>query len=73
MKNVVHQYWDFPQINLFPGISAGKDSSKYARNPERALTCSREISGDLVPQNKPSRMKQVAMFFLVWVDSQPRF
>lgn len=72
MKTAVHQYWDFPQINLFPGIPAGKKkSSKSTRNPERAFTGSREVGGNLVPQNK-RRMKQVTTFFLVWDDLKPR-
>lgn len=71
MKTVVHQYWDF-LINLFPGLSAGTDSSKPARNPERAFSHSREVGGNLVSQTKTSRMKQAAMFFLVCIDLKPR-
>lgn len=52
MKTVVHQYRDFSQINLSPVIPTGKNSSKSARNPERASTHSRKVGGNLVPQTK---------------------
>lgn len=62
MKTVVHQYRGFHQINLFPGISTGKDSSKPGRNPESAFTCSREVGANLVPQNK-TRKQQCSFWF----------
>lgn len=52
--------------------SRKKKSSKWTRNPERAFTGSREVGGNLVPQNKTRRMKQVTTFFLVWDDLKPR-
>lgn len=60
----------FAQISVFPAISAGKDSFKSARIPERASAHSSQWQSRATKQNKQKKASRNILSALDWFETQ---